>query len=104
MTLLMILHVTLVGTLSSTIAYEIASRRSTVPWLVLGYIAGLGTGVLLSFFLAFFLYPWLGFVAQGEDFIFRTFELFSSAALMSFLFSGVAAVVAWAGSRRQSAG
>src|SRR5262245_46489146 len=103
MTFLTILHVTLVGGISSTIAYEIASRHPVGVGLVLGYIAGLGIGVLLSFFLAFFLYPWLGFVAQGEDFIFRTFELFCTATAMAFLFSGVSVVSALTVSRRGSA-
>jgi hypothetical protein len=104
MSFLTILHVILVGAISSAIAYEIVRRRSVGLWIVLGYIAGLAAGILFSFVLAFFLYPSLGLVAQGEDFIFRTYALFRTASLMSVLFSGVAVAVAWTRPRKRSPG
>jgi hypothetical protein len=103
MSFLTILHVILVGALSSAVAFEIVSRRSGGLWFALGYITGLGAGVLSSFILAFFLYPSLGLVAEGEDFLFRTYELFRIAVWMSLLFSGLAVVIARAKSGRKDA-
>ena len=94
MSFLTVLHVIVVGAVSAAIAFAIVGRRSGGLWLVLGYIAGLAAGVLLSFVLAFFLYPSFGLVAEGEDFIFQTYALFRTAALMALLFSGLAVVMA----------
>lgn len=102
MSLLTILHVILVGAVGSAVAFEMARRRPVGLWLALAYIAGLGAGVLASIFLAFFLYPSLGLVAQGENFIFQTYALFRISALMSFLFSGLAVAAARARSGRRS--
>ena len=94
MSSLTILHVILVGAIGSAIAFAVARRRPAGLRLVLGYIAGLGTGVLSSFLLAFFLYPALGLIAQGEDFIFQTYALFRIASLMSLLWPGLAVAIA----------
>ena len=88
----MMLHVLLIGIACSVISYAVARRNTGRLWLLFCCVAGLITGLILSFVLSFFVYPSLGLIPDGEDFIFATYTLFRNGALLSLLFSGLGAV------------
>ena len=92
MGIVMALHVLLVGVVCSVISYAVARRNAGRLWLIFSYVAGVVTGLVLSFVFSFFVYPSLGLVADGEEFIFETYALFRNGALLSFIFSGLGAV------------
>jgi hypothetical protein len=88
----MVLHVLLFGIACSVVSYAVARRNAERLWLLVSCVAGVVTGLILSFVFSFFVYPSLGLVPDGEDFIFATYTLFRNGALLSFMFSGLGAV------------
>ena len=99
MTGLAIMHATIVAAVSSAVAYALARRHFSGLRLVVAYIAGLVVGTIMSFLLAFFFYPSVGLIADGEEFIFQTYALFRMAILVSAVATAAVLLAAWTKSR-----